>query len=75
MFTIKKDEREHKIESISERNAAWAMICTILIAVGYQSFNTVYYGMGSVDIFLIIVLLVGVIVKSISNIVLERKQL
>jgi len=30
MFTIDRDEREHKIEAISERNAAWFMVLILV---------------------------------------------
>ncbi|PIN68765.1 hypothetical protein COV93_08225 [Candidatus Woesearchaeota archaeon CG11_big_fil_rev_8_21_14_0_20_43_8] len=68
VVTLRKDEREHKIEAIAERNAAWAMVLMLAIGIGYQAVTK-----GSFDIFLIITLFAGVAAKAISNIYLERR--
>ena len=75
MITLKKDEREYKIEAISERNASWAMIIVLLVGILYQSTMLGLNGTGSIDLFLVAALIIGMLSKSISNIFLERKSL
>jgi hypothetical protein len=75
MATLKRDEREYKIEAMSERNAAWAMILAIVIGVAYQTITSGIKESFSVDIFLIIALVAGMAAKAISNLAYERKAL
>jgi len=73
MVTLKKDEREHKIEAIAERNAAWVMMLVLTIGLGYQIITSALKQEITVDWFLAIALFGGVLAKAISNIYLERK--
>lgn len=73
MVNIKRDEREYKIEAVSERNAAWIMSLVLTIWIVYQVFTSWLKWEINVDYFLIFALIAWVIVKSISNFVLERK--
>ncbi len=73
MFTLEKDEREHKIEAISERNAAWMMSFVLTIWIVYETILSWLNGEVEVNIFLIIALISWVIIKSISNYILEKK--
>jgi hypothetical protein len=73
MVTLKRDEREHKIEAISERNAAWAIMMVLVIGVLYQIITSALNQEVRVDWFLIAALFAGLIAKSISNFVLERR--
>jgi hypothetical protein len=75
MINLKRDEREYKIEAISERNAAWFMSLVLVIGVFYEVVRSSLNQELSVNIFLILALLGGAIVKSISNYKLEREQL
>ncbi|MDD2758135.1 MAG: hypothetical protein PHD72_02025 [Patescibacteria group bacterium] len=75
MVNLNRDEREYKIEAISERNSAWAMVLMVGIGVAYQSFNSIGAEVPNVDPFLIAVLAVGVLAKAISNIYYSRKSL
>jgi hypothetical protein len=75
MINLKRDEREYKIEAISERNAAWIMSLILVIGVFYEVVRSSLNQEVSVNIFLILALLGGAIVKSISNYKLEREKL
>lgn len=73
MITLKRDELEYKIEAISERNAAWVMVAIITAGVLYQVFQSSMTQSMHVDWFLVAALFGGVIAKSVSNIVLEKR--
>jgi hypothetical protein len=75
MINLKKDEREFKIEAISERNAAWFMSLVLTIGIFYEIINSALNERIAVNIFLVIALFGGAIVKTISNIVCERKKI
>ena len=75
MFNLNRDEREYKIEAISERNAGWAMMFVILVGLLYQIFSTALANNLKIDPFLAIALFAGAFVKTISNIILERRKI
>jgi len=75
MINLKKDEREHKIEALAERNAAWFMSVALTIGIVYQAITSALNQQINVDWFMVAALFGGAIVKSISNIRLERKAL
>ncbi|MBW2982752.1 hypothetical protein KY327_00440 [Candidatus Woesearchaeota archaeon] len=75
MINLKKDEREHKIEALAERNAAWFMSVALTIGIVYQAITSALNQQINVDWFMVAALFGGAIVKSISNIRLERKML
>jgi hypothetical protein len=75
MITLKRDEREYKIEAMAERNAAWAMILAIVVGIAYQTITSGNNQTFAVDIFLIIALCAGLAAKLISNIAYERRAL
>lgn len=75
MITLKRDEREHKIEAIAERNAAWTMMIIIVLGILYEGITSALQQKLMVNVFLIAALFGGMIVKAISNIVLERRAL
>lgn len=75
MINLKRDEREYKIEAISERNAAWFMSLVLVIGIFYEVVRSSLNQEISINVFLIIALLGGAIVKSISNYKLEREKL
>ncbi|HKL43751.1 MAG TPA: hypothetical protein VJ892_00555 [Candidatus Absconditabacterales bacterium] len=73
MFTIDRDEREHKIEAISERNAAWFMVLILVSGILYDLIAGALQNEIRINYFMAGALFGGIIVKSISNYVLERK--
>ena len=75
MIGLKRDEREYRIEAIAERNAAWLMSFVLVIGVFYEVVVSSLRQELSVNIFLVIALLGGAIIKSISNYRLEREAL
>ena len=75
MATMKKDEREQRIEALSERNAAWAMIAVLIAGVFVQLFYNALQERIYVDPFLAAALAAGVIAKTMSNYMYERKPL
>ena len=75
MITLNRDEREHKIEALAERNAAWFMMIILVAGLLYQAIISAFNQEFKVDLFLVIALLGGALVKSISNIILEKKSL
>lgn len=64
---LPKDEREASHEAIADRNALWAILLVLIVATVYQSTQ------GEVDIFIIISLLVGTIVKAITHFFLRHR--
>jgi len=75
MTHLDRDEREYKIEAISERNSAWTMILIIGIGVAYQAFKSASVQGMEVDSFLIAALIGGVIAKAVSNLYYSKKPL
>jgi hypothetical protein len=73
MFTVNRDEREHKIEAVSERNAAWFMAMVLTGGLVYDLIIGALNQQINVNWFIVIALFGGSIVKTITNIVLERK--
>ena len=73
MFSVKRDEREHKIEAVSERNAAWFMAMVLTGGLVYDLIIGALNQQINVNWFIVIALFGGSIVKTITNIVLERK--
>ena len=71
----KGDERDQKIEALAERNAAWAMVVVLALGVGYQAVQSAILKTSQVDPFLIVTLLVGSLVKMLSNLKLAKKSL
>jgi hypothetical protein len=78
MANLNNDEREYKIEAISERNSAWAMVFVLGVGIIYQSFKGSFIlsdEFGGVDPFLLITLAIGVLAKAVSNIYYSKKSL
>lgn len=74
MIKMPKDERDRLHEAIAERNALWAMILVLVLAVGYQAAKSAVTKTMQVDYFIIAAVFVALIVKGISNIYLDRKD-
>lgn len=75
MLTLRRDERESKIEALAERNASWTMVLLIALGIVYEAIRSGLHHEIAIDPFLIAALFGGLIAKSISNIVLERRAL
>lgn len=75
MVNLDKDEREYKIEAVSERNAAWAMVLFLVAGIMYQSITSALNQSFYVDWFLVLALFGGMIVKTISNYYLEKSEI
>lgn len=73
MVVLRRDEREAKIEAIAERNAAWFMVLILVAGVVYEILSSALRGDLQVDWFLVVALFGGAFVKTVSNIVLERR--
>lgn len=71
---LPKDERDRMHEAIAERNALWAIIAVLATGVGYQAAINAAHGVKYVDPVILIALFVGVLVKMISNIYLDKKD-
>ncbi|MGV8151523.1 MAG: hypothetical protein ACP5OG_00425 [Candidatus Nanoarchaeia archaeon] len=75
MIRMKQDEREKIHEAIAERNALWAIMIVLVVGVGYQvARSTVLQTTSEIDWFLIAALFIGLGVKAISNIYLDKKD-
>ena len=74
MITIKRDERDRLHEALAERNALWVIMAVLIVAIGYQAARSVVLKSPQIDWFIVAALLIGVIVKAISNLWLDRKD-
>lgn len=75
MITLKRDEREFKIEALAERNASWFMSIVLAIGIAYQIITSALAQNLEINWFMALALFGGAIVKSISNLKLEREAL
>lgn len=73
MASIKLDEREQKIDAISERNAAWTMVTFLALVIIYVS--TFGKDMKGIDLMPILIfpIFAGVFAKGLSNFILEKR--
>jgi hypothetical protein len=74
MSKLKKDEREKIHEAIAERNALWGIITVLAIAVGYQVASSTASGEVEFDIWIVIAVVAGLLIKAITNIYLDKKD-
>lgn len=74
MFRMKKDERQKIHEALAERNALWAMMIVLVIAIVYQVINSALQKTFELNWFILAALFAGLIVKAISNIYLDKKN-
>ena len=75
MIHLKRDEREKMHEAIAERNALWAILAVLGGGVAYQVASaTVTKSISTIDPVILIAIVVGLIVKIISNIYLDKKD-
>lgn len=74
MWKLKKDEREHIHEAIAERNAAWGMVVVLVVGVTFELIYNSLQQKIYVDPFLIGALIVGIIIKSITNYKLDKED-
>jgi len=74
MPKLSKDERDKKHEAIAERNALWAILLVLVIGVSYQVASNSVNGRIYADPFVIAAIIIGLLVKSISNLYLDKKD-
>lgn len=75
MARIKKDERETLHEAIAERNALWAIILILTIGVAYEAAQSIVISNKiEVDPVIIIAVIGGLIVKALTNYLLDKKD-
>lgn len=73
MVTLRRDEREYKNEAVAERNAAWFMVMVLVIGLLYDIIQSALQESLRVNWFLALALFGGALVKTISNIYLDKK--
>ena len=73
MVSLKKDEREYKNEAVAERNAAWFMVTVLVIGVLYEIISGALRQDIEVNIFMATALFGGALVKTVSNVYLDKK--
>lgn len=73
MFTVNRDEREHKNEAIAERNAAWFMALVLTAGLCYDIIISTINQQFIVNWFIVAALFGGALVKTITNIILDRE--
>jgi hypothetical protein len=72
MSSIHLDEREQKIEAISERNASWTMVASIALSILFVM--TMGKDLKGIDLMPVLVFPVvfGMVIKGLSNYILDR---
>ena len=74
MARMKKDEREKIHEAIAERNALWGMILVLIAGVFYDVVSNALQQKFYVNPFIALALILGLLIKSISNIYLDKND-
>lgn len=75
MLHMRPDERERIHEAFAERNAMWAMILVLIMGLAFQTSQSIAQnGQPSFDPVIIIALFVGLAVKAVTNLRLDRKD-
>ena len=74
MIRLRKDEREMLHEAIAERNSMWIMTIILTIGLLYQIIFSGLERRFLVDWWIVGALIMGLIVKSVSNYYLERRN-
>lgn len=73
LLTLRKDELEDRIEAISERNASWIMVAILVAGILYEVYLSAITQTFQMNWFIVAALFGGMIAKSLSNMILERK--
>lgn len=75
LIHMKRDERERIHEAIAERNALWAIVSVLAVGVAYQAASAVVTkSITAVDPVIFVALIGGMIVKTASNVYLDKKD-
>ncbi len=74
MINLKKDEREKIHEAIAERNALWAIVFILTIGLFYHIIESGLKHELYIPPFILIALIIGAIVKTTSNIYLDKNN-
>ena len=75
MITLSRDERENRIEALAERNSAWFMVIVLVFGLLYDIIYGALHQDMQVNWFIIVALFGGALVKTVSNLVLEKSSL
>lgn len=75
MVTPDRDERERKNEAVAERNAAWFMVMILVIALTYQVISSALQQALEINWFIVVALFGGALIKTITNVYLDRRGL
>jgi len=74
MMHLRKDERSRMHEAISERNSAWFMVIVLTAGFAYRLIQGANSGELHIDPIIATALFGAVIIKGVSNYILERKN-
>lgn len=74
MLTMKKDERETQHEAIAERNALVGVLAVIIAKILYDVIQGALNETLQIDWWMMSALFVGVIIKAITNIYLDKNN-
>ena len=74
MAHLKKDEREKIHEAMAERNALWGIMAILVLGILYQVIQSAFEEKIIFDWWIFAALFIGLTIKSISNIYLDRKN-
>jgi len=74
MLKMKKDERETLHEAKAERNSLYVIVIILSVGLAYQIARSAISQKVLVDWFIVAALVIGLIVKSISNIYYEKNN-
>lgn len=74
MRQLKKDEREKIHEAIAERNALWGILIILIIGVFYDIIKSGINQQIQLNPFIIASLVIGLLIKAITNIYLDKKN-
>ncbi len=72
MRKLNQDEREKSHEAIAERNALWGILIVIIAGILYDIVTNALQEKVYINPFLIAALVVGLVIKAISNIYLDK---
>lgn len=74
MISMKKDEREKIHEALAERNATWTITVILTIGLAYQIIISALNQKIMIDWWIAVALVMGAIIKAISNYKLEKEN-
>lgn len=73
-WKVKRDEREKIHDAIAERNTAWVMILILSLGLIIEIIYSALQNKFNVDPFIVIALIAGLVIKSLTNYKLEKEN-